>query len=95
MPVLDYVVPTQSRLAHYRQQLRGLHLHLVVLAPGAAAALQRDRDRPEKQVAAHWTWLEDIFASELAGTGLWLDTAALTADETFDAILDRRREAWI
>jgi len=85
--VIDYVVVSRARLEEYRRQLPGLRLHLVTLAPGVEAALERDRRRPEKSVAAAWVHLDAEIRSELAGTGLWIDNARLTVAATVDQIL--------
>jgi Predicted kinase len=93
VPVLDYVVVNRERVAEYRGHLEGLTVRLVTLAPGVAAALERDRARPEKTVAALWTHLDTVLRAELAGVGLWLDTADLTVDETVEHVLARAGEA--
>lgn len=93
VPVLDYVVVAKRQLASYRNQLTGLDLHLVVLAPGREVALRRDRERPEKTVAEVWAHLETELEEELGGVGLWLDNGAMSAEETVDAVLRRRAEA--
>jgi predicted kinase len=92
-PVLDYVVVSRARLADYRGQLPGLTLRLVTLAPGVRVALERDRRRPEKTVAAPWAHLGELIKVELAGVGLWLDNASLTVAETVDLILARAEAA--
>ena len=50
-PVLDYVVPSRERLQEYLSHLEGLLVRLVTLDPGVEAAVQRDRERPDKTVA--------------------------------------------
>jgi predicted kinase len=92
-PVIDYVVVSRARLEEYRRQLPGLRLRLVTLAPGADVALERDRLRPEKTVAAAWVHLEQEMQSELAGIGLWIDNARLTVEETVAQALERAAEA--
>jgi predicted kinase len=87
VPVLDYVVTTRNGVERFRRDLSGLDLHLVVLHPGKEAALRRDRDRPEKTVAAAFTYLEDVLVRELTGLGLWVRSADLTAEETVAAVL--------
>jgi adenylylsulfate kinase-like enzyme len=93
IPVIDYVIPNQYRLAAYRNYLAGGRLHLVVVAPRPEVALARDRKREEKHVGDRWAHLDAEMRAELAGTGLWLDSSELTAQETAAAILDRRGEA--
>jgi predicted kinase len=87
VPVLDYVVVSRQRLDLYRELLSGLDLHFVVLHPGKEVALGRDRDRPEKTVAAAFVDLEDVMLEELRGVGLWVESGGLTAEETVAAIL--------
>lgn len=91
--VIDYVVVNQARVEEYRQQLDGLSPHLVTLAPGVTVALQRDRDRPEKTVAHLWSHLDGLMRAELAGTGLWVDNAALSIGKTVDYILANQATA--
>jgi chloramphenicol 3-O-phosphotransferase len=93
VPVLDYVVVTRDRLDRYRRALGHFALHLVVLNPGKETALARDRSRPEKTVAAAFTYLQDEMIRELAGIGLWIDSRAMTPEETVDAILRRAGDA--
>jgi predicted kinase len=87
VPVLDYVVVTRERLDLYRELLGGMELHFVVLHPGKEVALRRDRDRPEKTVAAAFVELEDVMVEELSGVGLWVESGRLTAEETVARIL--------
>ncbi len=92
-PVIDYVITSRARLDAYREGLRVMRLFLVTLAPGAAAALERDRQRPEKTVAHQWLHLEAIIRGELEGIGLWIDNSCLSVDETARAVLARADEA--
>jgi hypothetical protein len=75
--------------------LRGLGLHLVVLDPGQEIAVHRDRARPEKTVAHVWVHMEDALHRELAGLGLWINSADLSVEDTVELILRRRSEALI
>ena len=93
VPVLDYVSMTRGGIAFYRRALRRLDLHVVVLNPGKETALARDRDRPEKTVASHWTHLEDVMLRELPGIGLWVDNRDQTPEETVSFILRERDRA--
>jgi len=58
VPVIDYVLVSQSRLDEYRAHLHGFTLRLVTLIPGVEVALARDRARPEKTVAHFWSHLD-------------------------------------
>jgi gluconate kinase len=96
VPVLDYpVVSHRNRLDRYRRGLRALDFHLVVLDPGREIALSRDRARPDKNVAHLWVHMEDSLRRELAGLGLWINSADLTVEDTVEFILRARLEALI
>lgn len=92
-PVLDYVVVDRARVQEYRQQLPGLVLRLVTLAPGVQVALARDQHRPEKTVAARWTHLDAHLRAALHNMGLWVDNASLTVAETVAYIWSHREKA--
>jgi gluconate kinase len=92
VPVLDYVVPNDYRLDAYKNYLIGARLHFVVLAPPVEVALARDAQR-DKHAAPDWKHLDQEMRSTLSARGLWLDTAAVTADQTVDTILERQAEA--
>jgi hypothetical protein len=68
-------------------------LRIVTLAPGVAVALERDRQRPEKTVAAQWTHLEAQIQTELRELGLWIDNSALTVAQTVDHVLSNQEAA--
>ena len=55
--------------------------------------LQRDRERPDKTVAQHFVHLRDLLVAELAGTGLWIDSSGLIADETVALIVREQARA--
>ena len=94
VPFLDFpVVSHAHRLQAYRRALRRLDFYLVVLNPGRAVALQRDAVRPEKTVAHLWVHMEDALLRELAGFGLWIDTAHLSVQQTIDQILSQKERA--
>lgn len=92
-PVIDYVLPDRDRLEQYRSQIPESVLRLVTLDPGVETALERDRKRPEKTVAADWIHLHGQIRAGLAGVGLWVDSSLLTVAETVDRILSGREEA--
>ncbi len=93
VPVLDWVIPTQSYLTQYREELPGLALYLVVVAPGIDEAIRRDVERPGKTVAARYSHLEPIFREELADIGLWVDSGSQTPEETVAYVLANRDAA--
>ena len=64
-------------------------MHLVFLDPDTAALTDRDRDRSKTAYGErfHVRQLRDVLHLETARIGLWLDSTALSAEETADAIL--------
>lgn len=95
VPIIDYVIINRARIEEYREQLPGLTPHFVMLAPGQAMALARDRARAEKTVAAPWAFLEEIMRRELTEIGLWIDNSQQTPAETVEEIVARQAEAGI
>jgi len=75
-------------LGDYRTMIRSRPCHVVVLLPSAAALAAREEGRGTKSYGA-WTIeeLRDGFAASTPRIGIWLDTTAMTPDETVDAIL--------
>jgi predicted kinase len=86
LPVIDDVVVRRSHLAYYRSRLSSGPLHLVVLAPGAAAARARNRRR-DKALATDWSPLDAAMREEIAPEGHWIDNARQTVAETVEAVL--------
>ena len=71
-------------------------LAVVVLAPAADVAARRDRERAKTGYGG-WT-AEELDASLRAETprvGLWLDTSAMTVDQTVELVFSRYAEARI
>ena len=93
VPVMDSVVVSKDRLSEYRRHLGPLPLRFVVLAPGREVALQRDRERSEKTVAAQWAYLDDVMREGLHGLGLWVDNGGQTPEETVSLIVQKQRHA--
>ena len=100
-PFLDLVVANRYHLEAFRGYLRGARLRLVVLAPSVEVTLEWDRARGGK-AGDGWTHspAEDprrrgdaAMREGLAGFGLWVDSSALSVEETADAILERQAEA--
>jgi hypothetical protein len=92
-PVIDYVIVNRDRIEEYRRQLPGLTVSLVTLAPGIPTALERDRKRPEKNVAHFWTHLDETMRTELSGVGLWVDNSKMNVEETVNYILSHKNKA--
>jgi len=91
-PVVDDVV-LRLQLAQYRKALSRWPLRLVVLAPAVEVALERDRQRAEKHVAARFSYLDKELRTQMPGLGLWLDTSAMDIAETVETIVQRAGEA--
>jgi len=88
VPVFDDVVVRRAHLDYYRELVKTMPFHVVVLAPPLEAALRRDSQR-EKQVAGLWTHLDAVLRDELSGEGIWIDSTDLTTGQTVDAILSK------
>ncbi|MFD4022390.1 AAA family ATPase [Streptomyces sp. NPDC058576] len=86
LPVIDDVVVRRAHLDFYRATFTGGPLHPVILAPGAAKALERNLAR-DKTLTTNWSFLETAMRDELAGERIWIDSAELTVEETVDAVL--------
>lgn len=91
-PIVDDVV-LRLQLARYREVLSRWPIRLVVLAPTLEVAIERDRERVEKHVAARFAYLDDVLREQMQGLGLWLDTSRLKVAGTVDAIMLRADEA--
>ena len=91
-PVVDDVV-LRLQLTQYRKALSRWPLRLVVLAPAVEVALERDRQRAEKHVAARFAYLDKELRAQMQGLGLWLDTSAMDIAETVETIVQRAGEA--
>jgi gluconate kinase len=101
-PIIDYVIVNRASLHEYRQQLRGLSVHLVVLHPGKSVVIAREWAREKSQrhkrkhgmtIGAHFAHLETPLVEQLTGVGFWIDNAALTPAATVEEILDNRERA--
>ena len=73
--------------------IRARPLHLVVLAPSPEVVAEREASRGKN---GYGTWtphtLDLVLRQETPRIGLWLDTSAMTVDETVGAILARSHE---
>lgn len=95
VPVIDDTVVSQERLSDYLSDLRTRPVRFVLLAPPLDTVLARDRARGYKQVGHIWGHLDGVMRKEMPGLGLWLDTNALTPEETVETILARQGEALV
>ena len=101
-PIIDYVIVSQADLREYRQQLRGLDVHFVVLHPGKDIVIARESAREKSQrhkqkhgltIGQHFAHLERPLVEQLTGVGFWIDNAALAPVATADLILANRDRA--
>jgi predicted kinase len=92
VPVLDDVVVSAPVLEGYVTGLQTRPLLLVQLAPRLEVVRMRDSARG-KSVFDMWAHLDARLRTEMRGTGLWLDTSAMTVTETVREILARCGEA--
>ncbi|WP_255306102.1 AAA family ATPase [Streptomyces sp. Wb2n-11] len=90
--VQDVVVGEE--LAVYVRLVRTRPLYVVVLAPGREAVAAREAGRAKTGYGAGWTVeeLDRVLREETERTGLWLDTARQTPEETVGEILARLHE---
>jgi chloramphenicol 3-O-phosphotransferase len=81
-------------LGDYRTMIRRRPCHVVVLLPSIQALTEREAGRDPK---GYGTWTIDElhagFAESTPRVGIWLDTTAMTPDETVDEILARTSTA--
>jgi gluconate kinase len=86
VPVVDDVLG-RRRLDDYLSDLDTRPVRLLVLAPGRHVAERRDAERPEKTVFHLWRHMDEELRDVLGGRGVWLDTSALSLEETVDQAL--------
>ena len=89
VPVIDDIYVSRGRTDLLIDRLEARPVRLVVLAPDPLTALTRDAQRPDKTVGEQWLQLDAVQRDELAEVGLWIDSAALTAEQTVDRIIQR------
>ena len=93
-PVIDDVV-VGLRLLDVLKDIKSRPLYFVLLLPSLAVVEQRDRTRDEKHVFDIWGHLDEVARTETPKQGLWLDSSAMSAEETVDEILRRTDEALV
>ena len=83
-------------LQGYVDRIRTRPLHVVVLVPRADVVAEREAARPKTAYRGDVTPENlDEAMRETPRIGLWLDTSALTAEQTVDEILRRRDESLV
>lgn len=85
--VLEGALARRGEIRACQHALAPYPLHLIVLAPPPAVSERRDAQRSGKHVAGYFRHLRPLLDSELAGTGLWLDTSQQTPLDTVQMIL--------
>lgn len=85
--VIDDVIVGKNRLAIYERHLAGRPLTVVVLAPPLDVMLARDEHRGYKHTGGVWSHLAHEQRTQLRDVGIWLDTAAMTPEESVAAVL--------
>jgi len=87
-PVVDTVVETREELEFLARRLSARPLMLVVLAPPLEVARHRNSTRPERErVSYDFSHTAANMRREIGNVGWWLDSGALTADETADLVI--------
>ena len=86
--VLDDIVLGES-WRYVQQQLEGLPVSLIVLAPRVEVVTkQRDLRRSKRPLGEAWAlYLDQAFRASMAGVGLWLDTSDQTPEVTVEHIV--------
>lgn len=91
-PVIDDVV-IGARLGDFLEDLRNRPIRFVLLTPDIEVVRHRDATRGYKQVFSIWGHLDEAMRRDTPRAGLWLDSSALTLEETVDQIIERSSEA--
>lgn len=86
--VVEHAASDRYWIDFFEDVLRARPLSVIVLAPTREVAIERDRSRPEKQVAHLFDHMDADLRINLADTGWWLDTSNLTVEQTVDALFD-------
>ncbi|OLR92300.1 AAA family ATPase [Actinokineospora bangkokensis] len=81
VPVIDDVVVRAAHLDYYREQLHGLPVRLVVLAPEPEEVAARLAGR-DKRLPVDWSFLDAVLREEIADQGRWIDSTHLDVDQT-------------
>lgn len=88
----DVILEDDLRLA--LSLLEGLALSVVVLCPSPEAIVRRDEERGKTGYGGAWSVADlNMSLRRTPRLGLWLDTSALTPQQTVEVILRRLGEA--
>jgi predicted kinase len=91
--IIDDIV-IADRLVQLLADLDGLPVRYIMLAPPFEHVRQRWIDMGSPFADA-WGWIDDEIRLRTKRTGLWIDTADLTPEQTADEILTRLDEATV
>ncbi len=82
-------------LAAFLTYLRSRPLRLVILAPDVDVVQRRESGRDKVAYGTRWSpaQLDAVLRAETPRIGLWLDSGALTPEQTVEEILRRRDDA--
>jgi chloramphenicol 3-O-phosphotransferase len=84
--VLDDII-IGERAAHLREEMEGTPYTLVMLTPSLGSVKKRELGRGTR-LWEQWAWMDEE-ARATEGVDVWVDSTALSVDETVDAILSR------
>jgi hypothetical protein len=91
--IVDDIVAGR-RLDQVMEDLDGVPFGFVMLLPELEYVKARWRAMRSPFVD-QWDWIDDEIRNDTARVGLWLDTTALSPEQTVDAILDRLDETTV
>jgi len=88
--VIAQDVVVGSMLGDFVSYVQIRPLYIIVLCPNAEVVMQREAARSKKGYGI-WTVseLDHVLRGETPRIGMWLDTSALSPQETVDVILER------
>lgn len=87
--VVEHAASDRYWLDLFTDTLRARPLSVIVLAPDPNVATERDQRRPDKQVAHLFAHMDADMRRNFPDVGWWLDTSALTVEQTVAAIRER------
>ena len=93
-PVIDSMIPTRQQLNFFIDNLAPRPVLFVVLAPGARVCRHRNmnRDPDQRWEFTGYEALDAAMQRELGDVGWWIDTSALTPEETATRIVRNARQ---
>lgn len=89
LPLIDAMIPSREKFDFFAGLLSPRRVRLIVLAPGIEVCRYRNtiRDPRDRFDFGGYERLETDMRRELGEVGWWLDTAALTPEETAERVL--------